>query len=358
MYAQLFRTQTVLLAFLHFVFSTNIHGQTLEHSPLDSHQLNLVLEYCETLPNESQLAFAFIDADSTHFWGIQKNGEQLHHIDNKDSLFEIGSITKVFTSVLLAQLATDNRLQLDDAINNHLDFSLKNDTQISFKSLANHTSGLARLPSNLSGSISNPYKNYNAQKLQTYLEQYLQLSPNAGKKSEYSNLGAGLLAYSLSALTDSSYQDLLSHYVFEPYQMQSSNTVQSAVQKQLVAGRGVSGKALDNWEMGALLGASGIFSSVADLSKFVSANFNNKHAALELSRQSTFSDDTVELGLGWHIAQKDGLEWHWHNGGTIGYSSCMIMDTANKKAIVILSNISAFHAQSGELTGLCFELME
>ncbi len=82
-------------------------------------------------------------------------------IKNQNKIFEIGSITKVFTSSVLASLVVDNRLKLNDFVNNYYPFAFNNNSKISFLDLANHTSGMPRLPENLDVSNKlNPYKNY------------------------------------------------------------------------------------------------------------------------------------------------------------------------------------------------------
>ena len=67
----------------------------------------------------------------------------------------------------------------------------------------------------------------------------------------------------------------------------------------------------------------------------------------------------MSTGLGWHIIKsKSGTILNWHNGGTGGYSSSMAIDTKSKNGIIILSNVSAFNQNMGNIDKLCFELIE
>ncbi len=98
--------------------------------------------------------------NSIKFYGIKRVNDSIITIDNHNSVSEIGSITKVFTSILLSNFVIDKKIELDDKINNYINISLKNNTKISFKQLANHTSGLPRLPSNLNLALVNPENPY------------------------------------------------------------------------------------------------------------------------------------------------------------------------------------------------------
>jgi len=85
---------------------------------------------------------AFINGDNVNFYGIIRQNDSIIYTDNSQHIFEIGSITKVFTAHLLAKAVLDNKVKLNDTINDYLTIKCKDDIPITFKSLANHTSGL------------------------------------------------------------------------------------------------------------------------------------------------------------------------------------------------------------------------
>src|SRR5690606_12832520 len=119
----------------------------------------------------------------------KKNNETIIEIDNKNKLYEIGSITKVFTSTLLAQEIINKKINLKDKINQHFPFTFHNNASITFLNLANHTSGLPRLPENLTrSSDNNPYKNYNNELLNDYLANKIKIDSLKINKINYSNL--------------------------------------------------------------------------------------------------------------------------------------------------------------------------
>jgi len=268
---------------------------------------------------------------------------------------------KYFTATLLANFVLDNKLKLDDKINNYLEVCIKRGKQISFKELSNHTSGLNRLPSNLDlvSNPDNPYKEYDEEKLEEYLTNKLFLSQRAGEKYQYSNLGVGLLGYVLSKIDGTEYQDLLKTYILDKYNMKNSTTNRSEVEDILIKGLDAAGNETSNWDLSALTGAGGIVSTVEDLSKFVVAQFDASNKELELTRIKTFLiDDKIDIGLGWHmVKKKPDVIWHNHSGGTGGYTSSIIINVENKNGIVILSNISAFNKKATNIEDLAFDLM-
>jgi len=132
------------------------------------------------------------------------------------------------------------------------------------------------------------------------------------------------------------------------------------VKDKLVKGFDGKGDETANWDLNVLVGAGGILSSAEDLARFANAQFDTNNTELNLTRQPTFTvSDQMQMGLGWHIikANNGKNEIFWHNGGTGGYTSSMALDTEKKHGIIILSNVSAFHQETGKIDDLCFGLM-
>ncbi len=245
-----------------------------------------------------------------------------------------------------------------DEINTFYSFSIKDNTKISFQSLANHTSGLPRLPENLDlSNETNPYKNYGKREIEEYLKNILKLENEPLKISSYSNLGAGLLGYTLGLSQKTSFQKLLQKKVFDKYKMTNSFTSSQNLNNRLVKGLGGNGEVVTNWDFDVLFGGGGILSSTEDLVKFANAQFNPKNKELALTRKPTFDiDESMKIGLGWHILKTDkGFNWAWHNGETGGYSSSMVVDAEKKNGVIILSNTSNIN---DNIDDLCFKLMK
>jgi CubicO group peptidase (beta-lactamase class C family) len=327
-------------------------------------QTDTIFDLTNRFPNNAQVAIAFIKDGQITYLGVKRINDTLSVIQNRDSVFEIGSITKVFTATILVNFIVNERLKLDDKINPNFDFSFNENLEFTYKELANHTSGLSRLPSNMRFAAifnrSDPYKNYDEKKLDEYLKNDVSLSYPSGTKSEYSNLGMGLLSYSLRKFSGHNFEKLARDMIFDKYNMLHSSTDKNKIADILVEGLNESGEPTSNWTPGALIGAGGIYSTVDDLSKFAIAQFDTTNIELTLTRMKTFEEtETMDVGLGWFIIKrKNGNKWHWHNGGTGGYTSSMVIDVENKNGIIILTNLSSYHNRSQNVDKLAFSLMK
>ena len=338
-----------------------INNLSIKNSLTTKDQSEIIFENTKVFPNNTQLSIAIIKDGLVSYFGINKENDTISTIDNQKSIFEIGSISKVFTSTLLANFVIDGKVKLNDNINDYLKTPLNNSTEISFIDLANHTSGLPRLPTNLDltkVNPENPYKEYKEKELEDYVTNQLELS-NKGE-NQYSNLGAGLLGYTLSKIENDTYESLLQNKIFSKYDMQNSTTDITTIKGNLVKGLNNEGIEVPNWDLAVLAGAGAIFSTVEDLSQFAISQFEYKNKELELTRVKTFElNKNMDIGLGWHILKnKSDNLWYWHNGGTGGYSSSMVIEEKSKNGIIILSNVSTFNPNMGNIDKLCFELMK
>jgi CubicO group peptidase (beta-lactamase class C family) len=333
-------------------------------SKVNSNKINGLKEYPEKIsnsifslscnfPNNTQLSIAIIQNEVVNYYGIITINDTIKPIKNQNKVFEIGSITKVFTSSVLATLVLEKKINLKDNINKYFSFKFNNDIKLNFQELANHTSGLPRLPRNLNLiEKKNPYKNYGSKALEEYLLKIVKLKD---KKYLYSNLGAGLLGHTLGISQKKNFNELLQEKIFNKFKMNNSYTSLKGIENKLVKGLDKKGNEVPNWEFDVFFGGGGILSTTEDLVKFVKANFDSKNKELELTRFPTFEvNDKMKIGLGWHIFKSiNNNNLFWHNGGTGGYSSQLLMDIEGKNAIIILSNVSE---QKNKVEKLCLEL--
>jgi CubicO group peptidase (beta-lactamase class C family) len=363
--------RSYLIAVLGLLLSSCSEGQITDaenyidvsNYAINKEQSDLIFENTKSFPNHTQLAFAVVKNGSINFIGIERINDTIRATENYNSAFEIGSITKVFTATLLSNFVNEQQLTIDDHIQDYLDFKIKSENKITFKQLANHTSGLPRLPSNLNFFFvdrDNPYKDYNREMLIDYLTNKVELNQEPGTTYEYSNLGAGVLGFVLATISDASFESLLQDNIFARYKMPNSTTNIEQIQTKLVKGLNTSGAYTSNWDFDVLAGGGAIFSTVEDLSKFALAQFDPENNELRLTQKPTFKvNDQMSIGLGWHIIKrKNGGELIWHNGGTGGYTSSMALDLERKNGVIILSNVSAFNDKSGQIDQLCFGLIK
>ena len=315
---------------------------------------DIIFSKSKDFPNNTQLSIALIQNGKTKYYGIIKVNDSIKTAENQKNIFEIGSITKVFTSTVLASLVVNEKINLTDEINSYYPFAFKDNIKINFESLANHTSGLPRLPENLDLSNKiNPYKNYGKTEIDEYLKNLLKLE---NKTYSYSNLGAGLLAYTLGLSQKTNFQKLLQNKIFDKYKMKNSFTSSRNLGNSLIKGLNTKGEIVTNWDFDVLFGAGGILSTTEDLAIFANAQFNPKNKELELTRRTTFDiKENTKIGLGWHkLESTNGENLVWHNGGTGGYSSSMVMKVEEKKAVIILSNVSDIN---DKIDALSYELI-
>ncbi|MDD2300368.1 MAG: serine hydrolase [Fermentimonas sp.] len=244
-------------------------------------------------------------------------------------------------------------------MNRYYPFPFKNNTKLTFQSLANHSSGLPRLPSNLVFlDPDNPYKHYNKSYLDKYLKDLIEIKSDSKNNYTYSNLGFAILGYTLGLSQNKEFEQLLQERVLDKYGMKQSYTRICHISNNLVAGLNANGDTTPNWQFNIFFGAGGVLSTTEDLSKFAKAQFDSQHSELALTQKPTFTvNETLKLGLGWHILKtQNGKELLTHNGGTGGYSSSMLVNVAEQTAVIILSNVSAFHQKVSNIEELSFDL--
>jgi CubicO group peptidase (beta-lactamase class C family) len=328
-------------------------------------QSDSLKKYLRVFPANTQLSIAMVENDKVIYAGIITDKDSFHVVENRDSVFEIGSLSKVFTSVLLSTFVNKGILKTSDSVQQFFNFKLKQCSlggkEITLQMLANHTSGLPRIDMsmlNSSTDMNNPYKNYDEKSLDDYLQNKMKLDTVPGTKFSYSNLGGGLLGYILCKKANKTYEELLQQYIFLPLGMKSSTTDISLIKDRLVKGHSSRGDVTANWTFtDATAGAGAIKSCATDMVNFMRANFR-ENAILELPRNQTFLIKQGKgIGLGWMInTTQNGDSLYWHNGGTGGYRSCLVMSVHKKSGVVILSNLSSFHPLNANIDKLCVAL--
>lgn len=269
---------------------------------------------------------------------------------NGDTLFEIGSATKVFTALLLADAVQRGEIALSDPVSKFLPPEVKvperGGKKITLLDLATHTSGLPRLPSNLTPkNPANPYADYTVPQLYDFLATY-ELPRDIGATYEYSNLGAGLLGHVLALHARMDYETLVRTRVTSMLAMKSTAiTLSGSLQKRLAPGHDAQLERVPNWDLPTLGGAGALRSTANDLLNFLAANLRQNPAPLTPAMVSmlTVRRPTpmpgITIALGWHITlTPDGREIVWHNGGTGGYRSFMGFDPKSRAGVVVLSN--------------------
>ena len=264
------------------------------------------------------------------------------------TVFEIGSITKVFTGILLADMVGRGDVRLDQPVAELLPPNAKvpsrNGRVITLGDLSSQISGLPRLPDNLKpADPSNPYADYSVAQLYDFLGRY-QLPRDPGSQYEYSNLGVGLLGHALTLKAGKSYETLVRERILAPLGMKHSGiTLSPDMRAHMAEGHDPGGAVVPLWDLPTLAGAGALRSSLDDMMLFLAANrVPSKDAlgrAITLSHQPRFKvNNALSLGLNWHISNFRGDTLLWHNGGTAGFRTLIAMNPRTGAGAVLLGN--------------------
>jgi CubicO group peptidase (beta-lactamase class C family) len=264
-------------------------------------------------------------------------------------VFEIGSITKTFTALLLADMAARREVRLDDPVAKYLPPTVhvpsRNDKQITLVDLATQSSGLPRLPSNLAPrDRANPYADYSVEQLYAFLSGY-ELTRDVGATYEYSNLGFGLLGHALALKAGTSYENLVSRRILMPLGMRETTiSLSPPLGARLAPGHDGEGKVVPNWDLPTLAGAGALRSTALDMLTYLAANLDTTATPLARAMRETHTPRrdagrNMQIGLAWHIMSRPSGNIVWHNGGTGGYRSYVGFDPVRRLGVVLLSNV-------------------
>jgi D-alanyl-D-alanine-carboxypeptidase/D-alanyl-D-alanine-endopeptidase len=302
-----------------------------------------------------------VDRRGTHTFGYGETALGNGKTPDGETLFEIGSVTKTFTALLLADLVKKGVLNLSDPIEDFLPGSVHvpsfGERKITLLDLATHTSGLPRLPSNLhyfqDPDDPNPYANYTEDMLYEFLSNYT-LKREPGTEFEYSNLGVGLLGHILELVTGIDYETLVQERICNPLGMNSTRITLSPEESgRLAQGYLTYGNPTCNWDWDVLAPCGALRSTVNDLLTYVSANIGlretNLSAAIELTHTTFRENNTLSpdwaIGLtwykfdpGWDIPDSEKMDVICHDGDTYGYSSYVGFIKEEKIGVIVLSN--------------------
>ena len=266
-----------------------------------------------------------------------------------DSVFEIGSITKVLTAILLADMADRGEVALDDPIAKYLPSTMRvperSGRRITLLDLSTQTSGLPRLPDNLKpADPRNPYADYTVERMYEFLSRH-ELRRDPGAQFEYSNLGVGLLGHVLALRAGKPYERLVKDRILDPLDMDhTAITLTPWMTTHLAKGHNTAGAVVLNWDVGVLAGAGALRSTMNDMLRFARANLQSR-GRLQQVMQRTHAvrapagRDDMSIGMNWLLRRvSPQQEVVWHNGGTGGYRTWLGFDKQKGHAAVVLTN--------------------
>ena len=303
-----------------------------------------------------------------HFYGSRSTS----YVNPPDehSIFEIGSITKSFTATLLANMILEEKVSLEDEIRvllpqGEVTVPSMNNTSINIGHLATHSSGLPRAPQGSSQPLPSlydpydPYAAYTTSYVYDYLSNYCDLLFEPGTRYSYSNTGFGLIGHILGLIENSSYEELVTEFVFEPLGMNETSLFMDDTQlTNLAPGHDENLDSVKNYHAYDIFqGAGFIKSSLHDMMIYLKAQMGLLNSslddAIEMTHQEYFNVGRVTyndregvydltIGLAWHIdILPEGYTFYWHGGRTNGYMAYMAFDPSSLTGVVILCNQSS-----------------
>jgi CubicO group peptidase (beta-lactamase class C family) len=307
---------------------------------------NLLQEYLEDNGTPGA-AVALIDRGKIEFFcggNMAIDGNPV----TEDTLFEIGSITKVFTTLALMDMVNKGIVELDDPIEKYLPEAKvpeRDGTKITLRHLATHTSGIPRLPDNLDlEDRSNPYANYSLENLYDFLNHHV-LQRIPGTQFEYSNVGMGLLGHILSLVANKSYEALIFDTISSQLAMESTGILLTPQMQERLADGHQSDQKVKHWDFQpGMEGCGSLRSSIKDMALFLAANMGLLDSPVsnllrQCHEQQFEPIPQMGVGLGWMLRWSDAdTKIIWHNGGTGGFRSYLGFDPVKQKGVVILSN--------------------
>jgi len=328
---------------------TNIWNDNAMATSLDSLVNKIAADYMKTHFTPG-LSIGILQGTkaSTYNYGFARVETEQH--PTRQTLYEIGSITKTFTAFVLADAVVNNKAKLDDPITKYLPDSVASNIklqQIKLVHLSNHTSGLPRLPANLlegSTKFNNPYAYYDNPKLFKFLKT-VQPVRSPGIEYEYSNLAVGLLGVIMERVYAKPIQQLYDELIFKPLKM--NNTFCGPIPDTTMAAAPYTDKAqpTNYWNFISLAAAGSIKSTTEDMLRYA-LYFTMKprqkgkpHPRLALLDSITYAKAPQYLSLGWLWDKDTGSNRIMqHSGGTGGFRSNISVIPDRKLAIVVLAN--------------------
>jgi serine-type D-Ala-D-Ala carboxypeptidase/endopeptidase len=282
-----------------------------------------------------------------------------------ESVFEIGSMTKVFTGILLADMVRRGEVKLADRLADllppHVSVPARSGKFITLLDLTTHFSGLPMMPPNLApADPENPFADYTVSQLYESVSTY-ELQRGPGDVFEYSNLGVALLGHALSLRAGTTYEVLVSERILRPLGMtHTAVTSTSWMEDHLVRGHDRAGNPVSSWDFPTTAGMGGLRSTANDMLTFAAANLaaadpssedtglamamRNSHRGLrQVGAGVTYPGipmafEQGRVGFNWFISRPGERQITWTVGLTGGYSSFLGLDLEARRAVVVLTN--------------------
>jgi CubicO group peptidase (beta-lactamase class C family) len=311
-------------------------------------------------------------AVSFYNFGTTEKGKAIKPTQN--TVYEIGSLTKAFISLILANAVLENKVKLDDDVRKYLDGDYPNleyqNKPITLEQLANTTSGIpnwlpatpkeiSNAPADSSAFLRNKiYGSYTDKDFYNALHK-VELDTIPGFKTRHSNAAAQLLTYILEKVYATSIDNLVKKYILKPNKMDNTSFLASkSNNKSLAFGYDENGNQMPYFTTAFMKGVGGLNSTTANLVKFIKLQLEKSNQSVVLTQKESFNAGYYSIGLSWLKYKHDnGTHQVWTDGGTYGFVSYIVFYPEINSGIVVLSNESDDSAP-GKLGNIAYQIFE
>lgn len=281
------------------------------------------------------------------------------------STYEVGSVTKVLTALLLAHLVTEGQLRLSDHLGRYVQPLPEHVSRLTIVDLATHTSGLPRLPPDLPLALRarsgwpNPYGGFSPERLLHSLRRTPAKARSASPTGGYSNFGYAVLGFVLSVVTGQDFETLMRQEIFSPLQLEHTGfDTGPDDEPSLAGGHDRRGFRVAPWRSPVFSPAGGVRTTPGDIGRLLHAFLEPERTALqravELTLEPVVLSELSTVGLGWQLKLSSSRRYiYWHNGSTSGSGASVAIYPAQGRGAAVLSN----QRHRTEMDALTLELL-
>lgn len=362
---------------LTILFSLAISTQTLFGQSKPINPDTLVERLGDTFMKDKQaigLSIGVYNNGTSYFYNFGTTEKDKSQIPTKNTIYEIGSVTKTFVDLVLANAVIEKKVKLDDDIRKYLNGNYPNlqynQVPITLVQLANTTSGipnwLPTTPDEITNAPSDSTAFLREKIYGTYTQKdffnalhKVELDTIPGFKTRHSNAAAQLLSYILERVYGTSINKLVTKYVLVPTKMNNTSFLASKSNNKLLAiGYNEERSKMPYLTIPYMKGAGGLNSSTSDLLKFIKLQLDCKNKAVALSQKESFNAGYYSIGLNWLKYKHDnGNHQLWTDGGTYGFVSYIVFYPEINSGVVVLANESD-DSTLGKLGDIAYQIFE
>jgi CubicO group peptidase (beta-lactamase class C family) len=332
--------RTQILCFLSLLGVFIMKGQESATESEIRIEIEKLIRYDSEISFKKTLGFivGILDNDETYFVSFGQKQKKTKEVISKDDIFEIGSVTKVFTATLFYKWIEENKITAQDKVNAYLDESWQNPrlNELTISDLLNHNSGFTKLPSffgKKEKDIQSPYSYYQKEDLLKYYRDFI---PDSERKFLYSHTNYAILEIIAEKVAGIPFNDIIQSQILSTVEMENSFIDFPETEKSS-PGYDRSGKLALPWKFASFKGSEALKSTAADLVKFIRYYHFNSEPKEVLS--PTFNAH-LSINRGWHLVNMGTFDIYTHTGKTTGHNAFVAFIKESKTAVVILANSS------------------